>query len=365
MLDFLKKPKRILAGLLNVGNLFSSDLAIDLGTANIRVFVLGKGIQVRQPSCVTRNIKNKKIVAFGKEAKKMLGKTPAQLEAIRPLKNGVIADFDATEALLKHYLQKIKTPASTTGLGLFLSKVARPRVIIGIPSGVTEVEQMAVSEVAKEAGAREAFLIEQALAAAIGAGLPVLTSQGVMVVDIGGGTTEVAVISLGGIVVGRSIRSAGDEMDEAIRHFARLKHSLLLGIQSVEKVKISIGSAIPRPKEKERYTVVRGRDLETGLPKSIRLSEGEIREAVAPVVLSIIQAVKETIEETPPEILGDVMEGAITLAGGGAQLLGIAKRIAQETKIPTILADQPEDCVVRGAAKVLEDKKLLERVVVR
>lgn len=342
---------------------FSSDLAIDLGTANIRVLVLGKGIVVREPSCVARNKKTKKIVAFGKEAKKMLGKTPAQLEAFRPLKNGVIADFDATQALLKYYIEKIKTPASRTALSLFVSKIARPQVIIGIPSGVTEVERMAVSEVALEAGAREAFLIEEPMAAAIGADLPVLSSQGTMIVDIGGGTTEVAVISLGGIVVNRSIRSAGDEMDEAIRHFCRLKHSLLLGIQSAEKVKISIGSAAPDGKEK--HTVVRGRDLETGLPKSIRLSEGEIREAIAPVVLNIVQAIKETVEETPPELIGDVMEGAITLTGGGVLLGRIVKRIAQETKIPTILADQPEICVVRGAAKVLENRELLEKVVVR
>lgn len=359
---FLGETKRILGRL---GGFFSHDLAIDLGTANIRVLVLGKGILVREPSCVARNKKTKKVVAFGREAKKMLGKTPVQLEALRPLKNGVIADFDATQDLLKFYIEKIKTPASRTGLGFLISKIARPRVAIGIPSGVTEVERMAVSEVAQEAGAREAFLIEEPMAAAVGAGLPVLSSQGAMIVDIGGGTTEVAVISLGGIVVNRSIRQAGDEMDEAIRHFVRLKHSLLLGIQSTEEVKISIGSAFPSGKGKERHTVVRGRDLETGLPRSLRLSEGEIREAIAPVVNSIIQAIKETIEETPPEILGDVMEGAITLAGGGAKLSGIAKRIAQETKIPTILADQPQDCVVRGAARVLEKREFLEKVVVR
>lgn len=362
MLNFLARSKKILS---HLSSFFLPDLAVDLGTANIRVFVLGKGVQVREPSCVARNKKTKKIVAFGGEAKRMLGKTPAQLETIRPLKNGVIADFDAAQELLNYYIQKVKTPASKTGLSLLVSKIARPRVIIGIPSGVTEVERMAVSEVALEAGAREAFLIEGPMAAAIGANLPVLSPQGTMIVDIGGGTTEVAVISLGGIVVDRVVRSAGDEMDEAIRSFCRLKYSLLLGVQSAERVKISIGSAFPTTGEKEKHTVVRGRDLETGLPKSIRLSAGEIREAIAPIVLSIVQATKETVEETPPELIGDVMEGAITLAGGGALLSGLVKRVAQETRIPTILADQPEICGVRGAAAVLENPKLFERVVVR
>lgn len=372
MLEFLgktirKSGKSVMSGLSGVwGSLPAGrqGLAIDLGTANIKIAVLGKGIVVRDPSCIARNKKTGKVVAFGKEAKKMIGKTPAQLETIRPLKNGVIADFDATEVMLRHYLEKVKTPASKTGLGLFISKLSRPRVIVGVPSGVTEVEMMAVKEVALEAGAREAFLIEQALASAIGAGLPVMSSQGTMIVDIGGGTTEVAVVSLGGIVVNRSIRSASDEMDEMVRRFCRLKYSLLLGIQSAEKVKIAIGSAFPVEKKREKYTVVRGRDLETGLPKSIRLSEGEIREALAPVVNNIIQAIKETIEETPPELIGDVMEGAVTLAGGGSLLAGFAERIAQETKIPTILASHPQTCVVRGAAKVLENRELLEKTVI-
>lgn len=363
MLDsFLKKTKKTIGRAVS---LFSSDLAIDLGTANIRILVLGKGVAVNQPSTVARNKKTKKIIAFGEEAKAMIGKTPVQLEAIRPLRNGVIADFDATEAMLKFYLEKIKTPDSKEGYRFFFSKLARPRVIMSIPSSVTEVERMAVSEVALEAGAREAFLIEEGLAAAIGANLPVQTPQGSMIVDVGGGTSEIAVVSLGGIVVSRSISSAGDEIDEVIRHFCRLKYSLLLGIQSAEKVKISIGSAFPSAKNQEKHTVVRGRDLETGLPKSIRLSEGEIREAIAPVINSLVAAIKETVEETPPELIGDVMEGAITLAGAGAQLSGLAKKIAAETKIPTILANQPEMCVVKGAAKVLGEKELFEKAVVR
>ncbi|MBL7159640.1 rod shape-determining protein [Candidatus Microgenomates bacterium] len=357
--SLLKKTKGVLG---NFSSFLASDLAIDLGTANIKILVLGKGIQVKEPSCVARNKKSKKIVALGGEAKEMLGKTPRQLEAFRPLKNGVIADFDATEAILKFYLDKVKIPTSKSSLRQVLARLGKPRVIIGIPSGVTEVERMAVKEVALEAGAREAFLIEQVLASAVGAKLPVLTSQGTMMVDIGGGTTEVAVISIGGIVVGRSIRSAGDEMDEAIRHFCRLKYSLLLGIQSAEKVKIAIGSAFSSAKE--RHTVVRGRDLETGLPRSVRLAEGEIREAIAPVILNIIQAIKEVVEETPPELIGDVMEGAITLAGGGSLLSGLPQRIAQETKIPTILAEHPETSVVRGAAKILETKELFEKAVV-
>ena len=357
--SFFKKSKGVLG---NFSSFLASDLAVDLGTANIKIFVLGKGIQVKEPSCVARNKKSKKIVAFGSEAKEMLGKTPRQLEAFRPLKNGVIADFDATEAILKFYLDKVKVPSSKSSLQQILARLGKPKVIIGIPSGVTEVERMAVKEVALEAGAREAFLIEQVLASAVGAKLPVLNSQGTMMVDIGGGTTEVAVIAIGGIVVSRSIRSAGDEMDEAIRHFCRLKYSLLLGIQSAEKVKIAVGSAFAS--SKERHTVVRGRDLETGLPRSVRLSEGEIREAITPVILNIIQAIKEAVEETPPELIGDVMEGAITLAGGGSLLSGLPQRIAQETKIPTILAEHPETSVVRGAAKILETKELFEKAVV-
>lgn len=357
--------KKIANSLSFFSSFFSSNLAVDLGTANVRIFVLGKGIQVNEPSCVARNKKTKKIVAFGKQAKEMLGKTPFVLEAFRPLKSGVIADFDATETLLKFYLEKIKTPPEKSLLRTVFSKVTKPKVMMTIPSGVTEVERMAFQEVALEAGAREAFLIEQALAAAIGAGLPILSSKGTMVCDIGGGTTEVAVVSLAGIVVGRSIRSAGDEMDEVVQKFCRLKYSLLLGIQSAEKVKIAVGSALPFNKGKEKHTVVRGRDLETGLPRSVRLSASEIREAIAPTINSLVQTIKEVVEETPPELIGDVMEGGITLAGGGALLAGLAEKITQETKIPTILAEKPEIAVVRGAAKALEEKELFEKVVVR
>lgn len=335
---------------------FSQDLAIDLGTVNTLVLVLGKGIVVRQPSVVARHKKTKKVLAVGAEAKKMLGKTPASIEALRPLQHGVIADFDAAAAMLKKYIKETRIQKG------FFSNLAYPRVIIGIPSGVTEVERRAVWEAALEAGAKEAYIIEEPMAAAIGAGLSIDNPKGVFIVDIGGGTTEIAVISLGGIVVNRSIRIAGDEMDQAIISFLRLKYSLLIGQPSAEEVKISIGSAYLQ--KQERQTVVRGRDLEQGLPKSVKVTASEIREALAPVVNKIIEAIKETVEETPPELLGDIMEEGIVLAGGGALIDGIEKTIAETVKIPTRIAEDPLTCVVRGAAKVLENQQFLNRVKV-
>ncbi len=337
--------------------LFSHDLAIDLGTANTLVFVRGKGIAIREPSVVARHRKTKQILAIGKEAKRMLGKTPVQIEAFRPLKDGVIADFDATEAMLTHYINLVHEKAQS-----FIPRVPRPRVILGIPSGVTEVERRAVQEAALAAGARQAYLIEEPMAAAIGCNLPIEDARGNMVVDIGGGTTEIAVISLGGIVINKSIRIAGDEMDEAITSYVRLKHSLLLGTLSSENAKIAIGSCYPEKEEK--HTVIRGRDLENGLPKSVRLSSSEVREAIAPVVNQIIEVIDETIEEVPPELIGDVLEQGITLSGGGAMLSGIDKTIAASTKMPVWVADDPLTCVVRGAAKLLDDQKLLEKVKV-
>jgi len=337
--------------------LFSHDLAIDLGTANTLVFVVGKGIAIREPSVVARHKKTKKILAIGSEAKRMVGKTPVQIEAFRPLKDGVIADFDATEAMLRHYINVLhENPKS------FFPMVPRPKVIVGIPSGVTEVERRAVQDAALSAGAREAYLIEEPMAAAIGVNLPIEEARGSMLVDIGGGTTEIAVISLGGIVINRSLRIAGDEMDEAIVSYVRLKHSLLLGEASAEAAKITIGSAYQSKDEK--HTVVRGRDLETGLPKSIRLTSSEIREAMAPVVNQIIESIDETVEEIPPELIGDVLEQGITLAGGGALLSGVNKVIAEAIKMPVWVADDPLSAVVRGAAKVLSDKRLLGKVKV-
>lgn len=339
--------------------LLSHDLGIDLGTANTLVFVKGKGIMIREPSVVARHRKTKQIVAIGREAKKMLGKTPQTIEAFRPLKDGVIADFDATLAMIKHYIGIVHEQPKQS----FFPKIPRPKVVIGIPSGVTEVERRAVQEAAIMAGAREAYLIEEPMAAAIGADLPVEESKGSFICDIGGGTSEIAVISLGGIVVNKSIRIAGDEMDEAITNFIRLKYSLLVGEQTAEEVKIAVGSAYPVDKT-ERQTVVRGRDIETGLPKSVRLNEGEIREALANVISSIIEAVAETIEETPPELVGDILEHGIVLAGGGSLIRGIDKRIANEMKMPVWITDDPQTAVVRGCGKLLDDVVLLRKVKV-
>ncbi len=337
--------------------LFSHDLAIDLGTANTLVFVKGKGIVVREPSVVARHKKTKKILAIGSEAKRMVGKTPAQIEAFRPLKDGVIADFDATKAMLHHYISLVhEYPKS------FFPKVPRPRVVVGIPSGVTEVERRAVQDAALSAGAREAYLIEEPMAAAIGANLPIEDARGSMIVDIGGGTTEIAVISLGGIVINRSLRIAGDELDEAIVSYVRLKHSLVLGLPSAEMAKIAVGSAYHAKEEK--HTVIRGRNIENGLPKSIRISSSELREAMAPVINQIIDAVDEMVEEIPPELIGDVLEQGIALAGGGALLFGIDKAVADATKMPVWVVEDPLSCVVRGAAKVLENSRLLAGVKV-
>lgn len=339
--------------------LFSHDLGIDLGTANTLVFVRGKGILIRQPSVVARHRNTKHVLAVGEEARGMLGKTPQSIEALRPLKDGVIADFDATAAMLTHYIKLVHQSPKPT----FLPTIPRPKVVVGIPSGVTEVERRAVKEAAMMAGAREVYLIEEPMAAAIGAELPIEESSGSLICDIGGGTTEIAVLSLGGIVVGKSIRIAGDEMNEAIVNFIRVKHSLHIGEPTAEYVKMTIGSAYPVEKS-DRQTVVRGRNVEDGLPKSIRLSEGEIREALAPVVHQIVEAISETIEETPPELIGDIMEHGIVLAGGGALLTGLDKRIAIETKMPVWVSDDPMTAVARGCGKLLDDVKLLRNTQV-
>lgn len=332
---------------------FSHDIGIDLGTTNTLVYVKGKGIVIREPSAVARNKKTKEILAIGSSAKKMLGRAPGTIEALRPLKDGVIADFDATEAMLTHYVKKVHESGSN------FPKIPKPRVVIGIPSGVTEVERRAVADATIAAGARQVYLIEEPMAAAIGANLPVESPEGVFIVDIGGGTTEVAVISMGGIVLGRSIRIAGDEMDEAIVNYMRLKYSLLLGQSTSEEVKIGIASTVSG---KEKFTVVRGRDLETGLPKSLKVSSEEIREALAPTIQEIITNISDTLEETPPELLSDIMEKGIVLAGGGSLIPGIDKTISESTKMPVWIADDPLTCVVRGCGKVLEDYSLLNKI---
>lgn len=342
-----------------VFGLLSHDLGIDLGTANTLVFVKGKGIVIREPSVVARHRKTKQIVAIGGEAKRMLGKTPTTIEAFRPLKDGVIADFDAAAAMLAHYIRLVHEQPKNP----MLPKIPRPKVVVGIPSGVTEVERRAVQEAAILAGAREAYLIEEPMAAAIGAGLPIEESRGSFICDIGGGTSEIAVLSLGGIVVNRSIRTAGDEMDEAIVSFMRLKYSLLIGEPTAEEIKIAVGSAYPTDKG-DRQTVVRGRDIETGLPKSIRVNESEIREAVASVVHEIIEGISETIQESPPELVGDIIEHGIVLAGGGSLLRGIDTLIANELKMPVWISEDPQTAVVRGCGKLLDDTVLLRKVKV-
>jgi rod shape-determining protein MreB len=333
--------------------LFSHDIGIDLGTANTLVWVKDKGILIREPSVVARHKKSKEVLAIGTAAKRMLGRVPSTIETIRPLRDGVIADFDATSAMLSYYIKRVHES------GTILPKIPRPRVVIGIPSGVTEVERRAVSDAAVAAGAREAHLVEEPMAAAIGADLPIEGPEGVFVVDIGGGTSEIAVISLGGIVLGRSIRVAGDEMNEAIVSYVRLKYSLLLGESTAEEVKINIGTCVPG---KEKFFVIRGRDLEKGLPKSIKLSSDEVREALAPTVQHIVGNIVDTLEETPPELISDIMEKGIVMAGGGSLLMGIDQIVSDATKMPAVIADDPLTCVVRGCGRILQDNSLLSRI---
>jgi rod shape-determining protein MreB and related proteins len=347
--------------------LFSHDIGIDLGTANTLVWVKDKGITIREPSVVARHKKTKEILAIGSSAKKMIGKTPAIIEAIRPLKDGVIADFDATASMLSYYIKKVHESGSA------IPKIPRPKVIIGIPSGVTEVERRAVAEAAIASGAREAFLVEEPMAAAIGIGLPIEEPGGVFVVDIGGGTTEIALISLGGVVVGRSVRVAGDEMDEAIINYVRLKYSLLLGQPTAERVKIDIGSSDENTKDPPaspnakhlragKFAVIRGRDLETGLPKSIKLTSVEVTEALSPILQEIVGAIKETLEESPPELVSDIMQKGSVITGGGSLLGGLNKLVEDYTKMPVYIADDPLTSVVRGTGKLLESPILLKRI---
>lgn len=336
--------------------LFSQDLGIDLGTANTLIYIKGKGVAVREPSAVARHKKTKEILAIGSAAKKMLGRAPTSIEVVRPLRDGVIADFDGAEAILNYYIRKVHDTGGS------IPKIPRPHVVIGIPSGVTEVERRAVADAAVEAGARQADLIEEPMAAAIGAGLNVESPEGNFIVDIGGGTSEIAVISLGGVVVGRSLRTAGDEMDEAIINYVKLKYSVLLGQPSAESVKISIGSAVSY--EKPKTMVVRGRDLETGLPRSVKLTDGEIREALGPIIHEIINGISDTLEETPPELISDIMERGIYLAGGGSLIHGIDKAVAESTKMPVFIADDPLTCVARGCGKLLENLTLLNKLKV-
>lgn len=344
--------------------MFSHDMGIDLGTANTLVFVKGKGIMIREPSYVARHKRTGAVLAIGSEAKLMAGKTPQAIEAIRPLRDGVIADYDAAEAMLDYYIKLVHRSSP------WISKIPRPRVIVGIPSGVTEVERRAVQEAAVSAGAREAYLVEEPMAAAIGAGLPISEPRGQMIIDIGGGTTEIAILSLGGIVLNKSLRIAGDELTDSIIHFARVKYGLLLGEASAEEVKIAIGSAIPESStgssqaKKEPQTVVRGRDLQNGLPKSLKLSSTEIREALGPTIQQIVRSVMDVLEETPPELISDIIQHGITMAGGGSLIRGIDKMVSEATKMPVWVADDPMTAVARGCGKLLSDDALLKKVKV-
>lgn len=331
--------------------LFSLDIGIDLGTANTLVYVRGKGIVNNEPSWVARDRQSRRVLAVGAEAKEMVGKTPANIVAIRPLRDGVISEFDVTEVMLRHFIEKAHKQVQ-----LFLPP--RPRVVVGIPSGVTEVEKRAVHDAALEAGAREAYLIEEPMAAALGAGLPVTEPQGSMIVDIGGGTTEVAVFALKGVVVSRSLRIAGDELDEDIVQYARQKYNLAISERMAERIKINVGSAYPLPEE--RTMAMRGRNLITGLPEEIEVSSIEVREALSRSTNIIVDLVRDALDETPPELVSDLMETGICLAGGGGQLKGLAERISEETHIRAWVAQDALTCVARGAGMVLESFDLLK-----
>jgi len=322
---------------------FSRDMGIDLGTANTLVHVQGRGILLREPSVVAVNKLTNQVIQVGEEAKRMLGRTPGTIVAIRPLKDGVIADFDHTERMLRYFIEKVHRRK-----GFF-----HPVVVVGIPSGITEVERRAVIEATKKAGAREAYLIEEPMAAAIGAGLPVSEPIGSMIVDIGGGTSEVAVISLGAMAASKSIRVAGDEIDEAIIAYVRHTFNLFIGDRTAEECKITIGSAFPL--EHETSMEIRGRDLLTGLPCSKIITSEQVREAISDPIYQIVQAVKETLEETPPELSADIMDSGIVLAGGGALLRGLDRLIARETGMPVHIAPDPLSCVVLGTGKFLDE----------
>lgn len=331
--------------------LFSRDLAVDLGTANSLVYIKGAGVVLTEPSVVARERDTGRLLQAGEEANRMVGKTPGNINVIRPLRDGVIADFDTTELMLRHFVVK-----AHNGRGL-----VRPRMIIGVPSGVTEVEKRAVVDAALQAGAREAYVIEEPLAAAIGAGLPVFLPSGNMIVDIGGGTTEIAVISLGGIVVSRSIRVAGDKMDDAIMQYVRRTHNVIIGSKTAENVKKTIGAAASSNPEKAME--VKGRDMVTGLPKVVQVSSGETEEALRDTLTEIIEAIKQTLEKTPPELAADIIDKGIMLSGGGCLIEGLDSVLQEVTGIPVLRADDPLTCVVRGAGMALDDFRRFKRLL--
>ena len=336
----------------SIYNMFSSDLAVDLGTANTLIYVKGRGVVSSEPSVVAINSGTKEILAIGQEAKNMLGRTPANIIAVRPMKDGVIADYDTTEKMIRYFILKVHNRRA----------LVRPRMVICIPSGVTQVEKRAVKDSAIQAGAREVYLIEEPMAAAIGAGLPIQEPSGNMVVDIGGGTTEVAVISLSGIVYANSVRVGGDEMDDNIVNYIKRQYNLLIGTATAEDLKIKLGSAFPL--ENEIKTEIKGRDLVTGIPKTIEISDSEIREALKESITKIVDAVRIALEQTPPELSADIVDRGIVLTGGGALLKNLDKRLSHETGWPIIVSDDPLKAVVLGSGKVLDDIDLLRKVAV-
>ena len=336
--------------------LFSNDLAIDLGTANTLVYVKGKGIVLREPSVVAVRKDAKgtsKVLAVGREAKMMLGRTPGNIVAIRPIKDGVIADFEITEAMLRHFIEKVHKRRA----------LVRPRIIICVPSGITQVEKRAVRESAESAGAREVYLIEEPMAAAIGAGLPITEPKGSMIVDIGGGTTEVAVISLGGIVYSKSVRMGGDKMDDAILQHIKRKYNLLIGLATAEIIKITIGNAYPT--DQVETIEVKGRDLVTGIPKILTIDSDEVRKAISEQVEAIVETVRIALEQTPPELAADIVDTGIVLTGGGALLKNLDVLLREETKLPITITEDPLSAVVLGSGKALDDMALLKEVAIR
>jgi rod shape-determining protein MreB len=332
-------------------DLFSNDLAIDLGTANTLINVRGEGIVLREPSVVALNSQTNEVMAVGMEAKQMLGRAPGSIIAIRPMKDGVIAHFEVTEKMIRHFIQKAHNNRKT---------LVRPRVVIAVPSGITQVEKRAVRDSAESAGAREVFLIDEPMAAAIGVGLPVQDPTGNMIIDIGGGTTEVAIISMSGIVYSKSIRIAGDEMDEAIVNYIKRKYNLLIGERTAEEVKINIGSAYPM--EKSMTMEVKGRDLVAGIPKTLQISDEEVREALTETFGTIVESVKIALERTPPELAADIVDKGVVVAGGGSLIKGLDTLLKEATGLPITLAEDPLSAVAMGAGAVLKDPKLLKKV---
>src|SRR5512146_1974583 len=336
--------------LRSVFGFFSSDLAIDLGTANTLVFAKGRGIVVNEPSIVALDRNSKKVLAVGHEAKEMLGRTPADIVAVKPMKDGVIADFDVTEVMLKYFIKEAHSR----------NHLLSPRIVIGIPSEITQVEKRAVQESALRAKASEVYLVEQAIVAAIGAGMPITEACGNMIVDIGGGTTDIAVISLSGIVYSRSVRVAGNEMDEAIIQYIKRKHNLLIGERTAEQIKIKIGSAAPL---EDRMTMeVKGRNLIEGIPKTVTITDEEVREALSDAISTIVNAVRVALERTPPELSADIVDRGIVLTGGGSMLRNLDKRLREETGLPIAMAEDPLSSVVLGAGKMLSDFNLLRKI---